>query len=333
MIREEKLTALVPDAQTAVLLTSWPVVRYYMGCDAGEGNALLVWQGGYRLLTPAAKPADMTLPACVATLQTEPDALTARQALLLQKHLSQHIDLSDALADRIYAQRVHKAADEIEKIRQAQGITDRAFWELLNFIHVGMTDYEVQKTVADLLWKEGSQMTSFNHVVGCGDATANPHVRPDGHVVHRGDLIMVDIGSTVDGYGSDMTRMIAVGEVDEEKQRIFDIVLRAQSAGMAAVKAGAVCCDVDAAARDVIEAAGYGSFYPHGLGHPVGSGGREGPRFSPKDASRLPADTVMTVEPGIYLPGKFGIRMENMLLVKESSVENLTGVERKLFVV
>lgn len=338
MKRSDRLQALIRDEHAAMLLTAEPSVRYYLG-RAGE-NSLLAWQGGSALLpSVAAMERDgflalrAALPKEIKTLETEPNALTVAEAARLTRCLPVEIDFSGGLEERVYEQRMKKTPEEIEKIRQAQSITDRAFMEMLNHVREGMTDREMQKLIADLLWKYGSQMTSFNHVVGCGAATANPHVRPSGCVLRRGDMAMVDIGALVDGYGSDMTRMIALGEPDEKKRRVFEIVLEAQTAGIAAARAGAVCSEVDGAARGVIKAAGYGDCFPHGLGHPVGAGGREGPRFSQSDHSLLPADIVMTVEPGIYLPGEFGVRMEDMLLITRDGSEDLTGVPRMLFIV
>lgn len=123
--------------------------------------------------------------------------------------------------------------EEIEKIRCAQKITDRAFMDALNFIRPGMTDRELQKLIADKLWEEGSQMTSFNHVVGCGPDTADPHVRPTGRIAQKGELIMMDIGALVDGYGSDMTRMIALGKPRDEQLEIYALIQKAQRAGIA----------------------------------------------------------------------------------------------------
>lgn len=337
--RPQKLQALVVDARTAVLLTAETSVRYYAG-EAHGGAVLLAWEGGSALLPGFAKmrrdgfaALRSALPDSIRAVETEPDALSAWDAAQLARHLPVEVLLTQALPERVQRQRTRKEPEEIEKIRQAQAIADRAFLEMLNFVRAGMTDRELQKLIADLLWQYGSQMTSFNHVVGCGPATANPHVRPSGRVLRRGDLAMIDIGAQVDGYGSDMTRMIALGEPDERKRRIVQLVLEAQAAGIAAAKAGAVCCEVDRAARAVIERAGFGAFFPHGLGHPVGAGGPEGPRFSPEDTTPLPADIVMTVEPGIYLPGEFGVRMEDMLLITEKGSEDLTGVPRELFVV
>lgn len=336
--REDRLSALVEDENSAVLLTSFPAMRYYAGNEASEGGAILVWSTGVKVFASfAAEKKDgfsrlrAVLPDTVQRIETEPSALNASDWLALHEVCPAAV-LSGDLEKRVCRQRCSKSPEEISKIRQAQGIAERAFLACLNHIHTGMTDRELQKLIGDLLWEEGSEMTSFNHVLGCGPDTANPHVRPTGREIRRGDLIMMDIGALVDGYGSDMTRMIAVGEADEEKRRIYDLVLTAQTAGIAAVHAGTGCEEVDRAARNVIETAGYGGYFPHGLGHPVGSGGWEGPRFTPGEKELLPADIVMTVEPGIYLPGKFGIRIEDMILVQQSGIENLTTITHQLII-
>ena len=339
MERFQSLAALIPNDDTALLITSYPAVRYYLGERTPEGTILLAWKQEHLAFSGLTRPETLSvirhaLPQNIRQIEIEPDAMTVGDLQRLSDALAPLVLLPSAdLQTRIFHQRQHKEPGEIAKIRQAQAITDRAFLDMLNHIHEGMTDRELQKLIADLLFKHGSEMTSFNHVVGCGSATDNPHVRPSGRVLRRGDFIMVDIGALVEGYGSDMTRMIALGTPDERKQMIFDLVLRAQSAGLAAAKAGAVCREVDAAARAVIEQAGFGAFFPHGLGHPVGSGGWEGPRFSPTDSSLVPTDIVMTVEPGVYLPGEFGVRMEDMVLIRADQTEDLTGVPRELFIV
>lgn len=231
--RPQKLQALIPDAKTAVLMTAEPSVRYYAG-EAHPGAALLAWEGGHALLPGLGRMRGFdalraALPEGICALETEPEALSAWDAAQLAQQISVEIRLTQALPGRILRQRTRKEPEEIEKIRQAQKIADRAFMEMLNFVREGMTDRELQKLIADFLWQYGSQMTSFNHVVGCGRATDNPHVRPSGCVLRRGDMAMIDIGALVDGYGSDMTRMIALGEPGEKKRQIVEIVLEAQA--------------------------------------------------------------------------------------------------------
>ena len=233
--RGNALAALPRDPYTALLLTSFPAVRYYAGKEAAEGSALLAWSGGCILLPSFSSEKKSgfaqirrAIPKTVSTLEAEPSALTAADWMALRDALP-IASLSEDLEKRVYLQRCHKDPEEIQKIRQAQQITERAFTACLNDIRPGMTDRELQKRIADHLWAEGSEMTSFNHVLGCGPDTVNPHVRPTGRRIARGDLIMMDIGAQVEGYGSDMTRMIAVGEPGEEERRIYELVLAAQT--------------------------------------------------------------------------------------------------------
>ena len=288
--RGNALAALLRDPYTALLLTSFPAVRYYAGKEAAEGSALLAWSGGYILLPSFSSEKKSgfaqirrALPKTVSTLEAEPSALTAADWMALRDALP-IASLSEDLEKRGYLQRCHKDPEEIQKIRQAQQITERAFTACLNDIRPSMTDRELQKRIADHLWAEGSEMTSFNHVLGCGPDTVNPHVRPAGHRIARGDLIMMDIGAQVEGYGSDMTRMIAVGEPGEEERRIYELVLAAQTAGIAAIQAGIACLAVDRAARTIIEQAGYGSFSPTASAIPSGAA-------AGKDLALLPGTT------------------------------------------
>ena len=280
--RGNALAALLRDPYTALLLTSFPAVRYYAGKEAAEGSALLAWSGGCILLPSFSSEKKSgfaqirrALPKTVSTLEAEPSALTAADWMALRDALP-IVSLSEDLERRVYLQRCRKNPEEIQKIRQAQQITERAFTACLNDIRPGMTDRELQKRIADHLWAEGSEMTSFNHVLGCGPDTVNPHVRPAGHRIARGDLIMMDIGAQVEGYGSDMTRMIAVGEPGEEERRIYELVLAAQTAGIAAIQAGIACLAVDRAARTIIEQAGYGSFSPTASAIPSGAAAGKG---------------------------------------------------------
>ena len=290
--RGNALAALPRDPYTALLLTSFPAVRYYAGKEAAEGSALLAWSGGCILLPSFSSEKKSgfaqirrALPKTVSTLEAEPSALTAADWMALRDALP-IASLSEDLEKRVYLQRCHKDPEEIQKTRQAQQITERAFTACLNDIRPGMTDRELQKRIADHLWAEGSEMTSFNHVLGCGPDTVNPHVRPAGHRIARGDLIMMDIGAQVEGYGSDMTRMIAVGEPGEEERRIYELVLAAQTAGIAAVQAGIACAAVDRAARTIIEQAGYGSFSPTASAIPSGAAAGKGLALRPGTTHR-----------------------------------------------
>lgn len=345
--RRAALGELLWEEHSAILLCSRPNIRYYLGADPGRDGGLLFT--GKDILLWGEKGADVPgvtwLPGQqrgeylegfvaregIQTIYTEEGI--PLKCLGECKALPCRICPSGELEARIYRRRSVKAAEELDRLRAAQAVTDRVFLESLHYIRAGMSDVEIQRLIGLLFYEMGSQMDAFNHVCGCGPDTSLPHVRPSGRIAQRGDWVMLDIGAQVDGYGSDMTRMVGIGEVDGEKREIYALVLQAQEAAIRAVQAGAVCRDVDAAARDVIGGRGYGAYFLHGLGHPVGSGGREGPRFSQSDTSTLQPGVVMTVEPGIYLPGRFGVRIEDMVYVGEQGTENLTHSTKELICV
>ncbi|MDL2234395.1 M24 family metallopeptidase [Ruminococcaceae bacterium OttesenSCG-928-L11] len=233
------------------------------------------------------------------------------------------------LDGRIRGLRLHKSPEELDWLQQAQDITDKVFAACVDRVRVGMTDRDIQLLVGVLFHEMGSDTLSFDHVMGVGVDTSQPHVRPSGRVVEQGDFVMLDVGASVNGWGSDMTRMIAVGEPDAEKREVYAVVQAAQAAGIAAAKVGTPCSQVDKAARDVIEQAGYGRYFTHGLGHSIG----EGPRFAPGDDTVLAPGMVMTVEPGIYLPGKFGVRIEDMVWLHETDTVNMTHSPHALIVI
>lgn len=345
--RRKALRELLWEERVGVLLCGRPNIRYYMGEDPGPEAWLFLGRDQALLLGRREKKIPgidfLPLDRWEACLESAVRAEGIRsiyvergvplKTLDLWSRLPCRIIPSEELEERIFRRRSVKGEEELDRIRAAQDITDRVFLESLNYIHEGMSDVQIQRMVGLLFYDMGSQMDSFNHVCGCGQDTSLPHVKPSGRIARQGDFVMLDIGASVDGCGSDMTRMVGIGEVDPEKREIYRLVLQAQNAALRQVRAGAVCCEIDAAARTVISGQGYGNFFLHGLGHPVGSGGREGPRFSQSDKSVLRPGVVMTVEPGVYLPGKFGVRIEDMVYVPPQGAENLTHSPKELICV
>jgi Xaa-Pro aminopeptidase len=344
--RQDFLKELLWESGSAILISSRPNLHYYLGRDPGPGGWL--FYDGKQILLLGARDPEIPgvdfLPReqwrhLGKVIETEKlRAVYTERGIPLNlinmwKELPCPVIPSQELEERIYRRRSVKGWEEVERIRAAQEITDRVFMEALNYIREGMSDIQIQRMVGVLFYEMGSQMDSFNHVSGCGVDTSLPHVRPSGRIARRGDFVMLDIGAQVEGYGSDMTRMVGIGQVDQEKQDIYQLVLQAQNAAIDAVQPGVVCCEVDGTARKIIDDRGYGQYFLHGLGHPVGCGGREGPRFNQTDASVLHPGVVMTVEPGIYLPGKFGVRIEDMIYVGENGGENLTHSPKELICV
>ena len=234
------------------------------------------------------------------------------------------------LEDSVARLRVTKEDDEVEKIVAAQRIAEQALEEVMNDIRVGVTEKEIAARLTYLMLHYGAENMSFDPIVVSGANSSKPHGVPTEKTIAEGDFVTMDFGCIVDGYCSDMTRTVAVGHVTEEMQRVYDVVLDAQLAGIACCKAGVSGREVDGAARRVIEAAGYGDAFGHGFGHGVGLEIHEAPTASSRADALLPAGSILTAEPGIYLPGKFGVRTEDMLYVIEDGCINLTEAPKTL---
>lgn len=242
------------------------------------------------------------------------------------------------LEDTVNAYREVKTEDEIAKLARAERIGDEAFTEIVKFIRENWKDGLTEQRVALQLEYEmrmrGAEGTSFDTIAASGKNSSLPHAMPQPKILEEGDFLTMDFGCMYQGYCSDMTRTIHIGEkVDSEQQKVYDTVLRAQLAALAVVKPGMVCSDVDKCARDIIAEAGYGDYFGHGLGHSVGLFIHEEPRFSMKCDAVLKPGVVITVEPGIYLPGRFGVRIEDMIVVTEDGYRNLASSPKNLICV
>lgn len=225
-----------------------------------------------------------------------------------------------------------KNATEIQNIREAQSLTDETFSYILSKIAAGRTEREIMLDMEFYMRKQGSEGVSFDFIVVSGKNSSLPHGVPTNKVVEQGDFITMDFGAVVNGYRSDMTRTVAVGTVSDEQKRVYDTVLAAQNAAFDAILPGATCCDVDKAARDLIDIAGYNGCFGHGLGHSVGIDIHENPSFSPRCKTVLKEGMIMTVEPGIYLENRFGVRIEDMVCITSDGFENLTKSEKNLII-
>ena len=236
------------------------------------------------------------------------------------------------MEDGVERLRICKEDDEVEKIVAAQRIAEQAFEEVLNDIRAGATEKEIAARLTYLMLHYGAENMSFDPIVVSGANSSKPHGVPTEKQIAAGDFVTMDFGCIVDGYCSDMTRTVAVGHVTDEMQTVYDTVLNAQLAGIARCKAGVTGRDVDAAARQVIADAGYGEAFGHGFGHGVGLEIHEAPTAGPSGAAPLPAGSIVTAEPGIYLPGRFGVRIEDMLYVIEDGCIDLTEAPKGLLV-
>ena len=236
------------------------------------------------------------------------------------------------LEDGMERLRVCKEDDEVHKIVAAQRIAEQALEEVLNDIKVGATEKEIAARLTYLMLHYGAENMSFDPIVVSGANSSKPHGVPTEKEIQAGDFVTMDFGCIVDGYCSDMTRTVAVGHVTDEMQTVYDTVLNAQLAGIAACKAGVTGREVDGAARKVIADAGYGEFFGHGYGHSLGIEIHESPNANTRDNTLLPVGAVVSAEPGIYLPGKFGVRIEDVTILREDGCEILTKSPKDLII-
>ena len=233
---------------------------------------------------------------------------------------------------KIDAFRATKEPWEIELMRKAQAITEQTFSELCKIIQAGMTEKELEAELLYRLYKHGAEGPSFDPIVVSGPNTSLPHGVPGERKLEFGDFITMDFGCIYGGYCSDMTRTVALGFVSEEMDKVYKTVLKAQLAGIAATKAGVAGRDIDGTARKVIADAGYGDYFGHGYGHSLGILIHEAPNANTRNDQPMPAGAVVSAEPGIYLPGKFGVRIEDVTVITETGCEVLTKSPKNLII-
>ena len=222
---------------------------------------------------------------------------------------------------------------ELDLMRKAQNITDKAFSEVITRLKAGMTELELQAELIYCLYKNGATGLAFDPIVVSGPNTSLPHGVAGERVIQEGDFVTMDFGAQYMGYCADMTRTVAVGFATEEMKTVYNTVLEAQLAGLAISKAGVPGKEVDAAARKVITDAGYGPYFGHGYGHSLGLEVHESPSPNGANAEPMPVGAVASAEPGIYLPGRFGVRIEDTCVFLEDGIENLTKSPKNLMIV
>ena len=233
-----------------------------------------------------------------------------------------------AMDDELVPLRIIKSADEVDAIGRACALTDVCFTHLVQFVRPGMTELEVALELERFFRTNGAEGLAFEPIVLAGARAAMPHGRPSSTTIEPGNVLLIDFGCTVDGYRSDMTRTLFVGDVPDEIRRYHDAVREAQQAAIAAVRVGANGQDLDAIARRRIEADGVEP-YGHGLGHGIGLETHEPPRLRASEPYTLEVGMVFSVEPGIYLPGVTGIRIEDIVALEESGPRLLTNAPRE----
>ncbi len=228
--------------------------------------------------------------------------------------------------------RPSKSDEELDCLIAAQRIAEKALDELLGVIRPGMTEKELAAELVYRLYKFGGEANSFDPIVVTGSKTSMPHGVPGDKIIQSGDFVTMDFGTMYNGYCSDMTRTVAVGSVTDEMRTVYETVLRAQLAGIEAARPGATGREIDAAARKVIDDAGYGEYFGHSFGHSLGLEIHEAPNAAPRNDQPMPDRAVISAEPGIYLPDRFGVRIEDVLFLHDGGCIDITKAPKQLII-
>ena len=266
----------------------------------------------------------------ITKLGYEENYLTVAELLNYEKNLNAELT---PFNKKINGFRGVKEDWELDIMRKAQAIADKAFTEILPRIKAGMSELELQAELIYLLYKNGAQGLSFDPIVVSGPNTSLPHGVAGERIIQEGDFVTMDFGVLYKGYCSDMTRTVAVGYATEEMKDVYNTVLKAQLAAIEASRAGVPGREIDGVARKVIQDAGYGEYFGHGYGHSLGLEIHEAPNPNPGNADPMPLGAVASAEPGIYLPGKFGVRIEDVVIYREDGCENITFSPKNLIIV
>lgn len=336
MTRTERLRALLSDDEGAII-TGFANIFYYSGFTS-EDAVLLITKtrqiiatdsrytvqareqaADFELCDITNRFADAVRGSDCSVLLFEEDFVTVKQFAGMRKFEKKLVPGQR----RISSLRRCKSAAEIEKIKAAEELGDAALAHLLTQLHVGMTELDAALILETFMRKNGASKTSFDTIVASGVRSAMPHGVATDKVIEHGDFVTMDFGCVLNGYCSDMTRTVVMGTCSDRQREIYDTVLKAQLAALDTVALGKSCAEIDKAARDVIESAGYGDNFGHSLGHSVGIEIHELPAFSPKSTDVTENGNVITVEPGIYIDGFGGVRIEDVVAIGKN-VQNLT---------
>ncbi len=350
----EKVRALLSDDLPAILLTGAPNRQYATDARIDEGMCLVLpdecifltdsryTEAAERAMAgtgrveqvdrdrPYARRINDALDARgISRLGVEEERLTHGEFIRLGEKLHAKLIPCQSAADGL---RSVKEPWEQARLRRAQEKTDAVFSEILGVIRPGMTEKELEAELIYRLYRAGAEGLSFPPIVVSGPNTSMPHGVAGQRILQPGDFVTMDFGLILEGYCSDMTRTVALGYAAEEMRQVYDTVLRAQLAGIAGSRAGKTGAQIDALARDVIEQAGYGEYFGHSYGHSLGIEVHESPNCAPSCTEPIPVGAVCSAEPGIYLPGKFGVRIEDVVIFTHDGCEDITQSPKELII-
>ncbi len=349
-----KLREFLTCVDTAILITSAENRLYFTGFKSSAGAVLITKNSAtllvdFRYFEAARKSVtsyidivcykkviesinEILIRENIKSLVIEEQDITVSQLKLYQKDIKVEVVTDFNLSDKILDLRTVKSDHEIECIKKAQNIAEKSFAELLNIIKIGVSEKKLAVELEYFMKKNGADRSAFDIIAVSGNNSSLPHGVPTDKLLCDGEFITFDFGAVVDGYHSDMTRTIALGYVTDRMKEVYDTVLRAHTLAADTIKAGVCCADVDNAARDYITDKGYGDYFGHTTGHGVGLNIHEKPTVYKTNKTVLKPNVIITVEPGIYIPGEFGVRIEDMYRVTENGFEDLAMFNKELLI-
>jgi len=351
---QNKFLSLLKSNKDAVIITSPENRRYFTGFNSSDGF-LVITNNEAVFFTDSRyiEAAQNQITACksvllkrvsetispylkekgVENIILETERLTVAELNNLKKVFGFcKVEANEELDSLINSLRAVKTDEEIDYIKKAQSIAEDAFKHILKFIKVGVTEKEIALELDFYMLSHGAEAVSFETIAVSGKNSSMPHGVPTDKKIENGDFITMDFGAVYNGYHSDMTRTVIVGEPTKKQKEVYETVLKAQKEALAVLKAGISGVDADKTARDIIDAKGYKENFGHGLGHGVGVEIHESPNLSPYSKAILETGNVVTVEPGIYIPDEFGVRIEDMALITDDGYINLTSCEKELII-
>lgn len=351
MTKFERLMEALPSEIDAALITEDINRCYFTGMKSSAGTVLVTREKAYLIIDfryiekarKTVKEAEVIMQGDLyaqinwllkkhgcKTLAIESQTVTVAALAKMRESIKSEIIDTDALSSVIDSLRIVKTQDEIDKIIKAQRIAEAAFDDVLNFLKPGVTEKEVQLHIDYFMLTHGAEGLSFDTIAVSGPNTSLCHGVPTDRRVKEGEFFLMDYGATYEGYHSDMTRTVCIGRPTEKMERVYNVVLEAQLKALDFIKAGVTGKEADKVARDVIYAAGYGEAFGHSLGHGVGLEIHETPNASPISPHTFRENMIVTVEPGIYLPNEFGVRIEDFVIIKQDGCENMTLAPKNL---